>query len=297
MAPFHIAILDADSPVPIVRSRRGVYSDIFSKLLKEAAQRINEKLKPVNPAQFTFSQYNSVQGQYPRELSTIDGILITGSSYSSYDNEPWIRTLEQFILNTYLNHHQIKIFGSCFGHQIMCQSILGRYGALVERNPRGWELGVHTVLLNPEFLASLPVPLNQLPSYENSMQNQKQNPELVPSDSHNEDSSDLKTIKIQFVHADHVTLPRQILPSSWSNLGSSSACPVQGVLEKNRVLTFQGHFEFDRFINSETIKVFGAKWDPEFLTCGVKNTDKDDDANLLAEVVVSFFSGQNPEIG
>jgi hypothetical protein len=64
------------------------------------------------------------------------------------------------------------------------------------------------------------------------------------------------------------------------------------------VLTLQGHFEFDRFVNSETVKVFGAKWPASVREVVLKDIDKDDDAELLAEIVATFFiSGRTTSRG
>lgn len=58
--------------------------------------------------------------------------------------------------------------------------------------------------------------------------------------------------------------------------------------EPGRILTFQGHFEFDRFINSETIKTFFARKAPEWLENSLKAVDADDDAEVAAEMVLQF---------
>ena len=140
---------------------------------------------------------------------------------------------------------------------------------------------MHTVAMNPDFVSALPVRLDQLPSYEKSKH-----------------ESPIKEVegprfKAQFVHADHVVLPTSPspLPQDWINLGTSQHCAVQGVLNKDRVLTLQGHFEFNRFVNGETIKVFGRSWDEKFKNAALKNVDQDDDSRLLAEIVVCFFAG------
>jgi len=63
------------------------------------------------------------------------------------------------------------------------------------------------------------------------------------------------------------------------------------------VLTFQGHAEFDRFINSETVKVFGKPiWEESFITNALKLVDKDDDALWAARVMLKFFlEGENEQ--
>lgn len=61
--------------------------------------------------------------------------------------------------------------------------------------------------------------------------------------------------------------------------------------QKGRVLTYQGHFEFDEFVNSETLKVFGplAGWGPEEVDKVVETTKGEDDSIWAAEVVMQFL--------
>lgn len=77
LSPVHIAVLDCDTPVPNVYPERGLYSDIFEVLLRDA-QRSNENLKDLDLA---FSKYDCVHGQLPSEkdLSKIDALIITGA--------------------------------------------------------------------------------------------------------------------------------------------------------------------------------------------------------------------------
>jgi hypothetical protein len=61
------------------------------------------------------------------------------------------------------------------------------------------------------------------------------------------------------------------------------------VYEPERVLTYQGHFEFDRFVNTETLKVFGASWQPEVLEQAMRSIDADDDSEMAADMVMRFL--------
>ena len=78
---LHIAILDCDTPVPNVYAERGLYSDIFAALLREAAGKI-EALQEVD---LRFTAYDYVLGQAPskQDLLQIDAVIITGSGTSS----------------------------------------------------------------------------------------------------------------------------------------------------------------------------------------------------------------------
>jgi len=56
------------------------------------------------------------------------------------------------------------------------------------------------------------------------------------------------------------------------------------------VLTFQGHAEFDRFINGETVKIFRKlSWSEEFMASALEAVDRDDDAIWAAGVMLRFF--------
>lgn len=74
---LRIAFLDTDTPVSNVYSERGLYSDIFAALLRDATSKSLE-LSTLN---FEFSKYDSVLGQVPslEELTNLDAIIITGS--------------------------------------------------------------------------------------------------------------------------------------------------------------------------------------------------------------------------
>lgn len=72
-------------------------------------------------------------------------------------------------------------------------------------------------------------------------------------------------------------------------MGSTPKCPVQGVYEPGRVLTYQGHFEFDQFVNSETVRVFCATWGPKEVEEILEAVDQDDDSEAAAQMVVKFF--------
>ncbi len=71
-----------------------------------------------------------------------DLVIIGGSNKSVYDNEPWIKPLEQFIVR--LVETERPIFGVCFGHQIIAQALGGK----VEPGILGPEIGLTKVELS-----------------------------------------------------------------------------------------------------------------------------------------------------
>jgi hypothetical protein len=61
------------------------------------------------------------------------------------------------------------------------------------------------------------------------------------------------------------------------------------------VLTLQGHFEYDRHINREEFMMFGASWESEKLETALAAIDSDDDAEVVAEMVVRFMMEKGPQ--
>jgi hypothetical protein len=85
------------------------------------------------------------------------------------------------------------------------------------------------------------------------------------------------------------------------NIGTSAACPIQGLYYPGRILTYQGHFEFDTFVNSELSREFGRRqgwpqavvdeYERQINVSRVAGKDDDDDSKAAAEAVVLFFAG------
>lgn len=293
---IRVAMLNADIPVPNVLADRGSYGAIFHRLLIAAAHRVSS---PATPVTIEAAEFDVVHGEYPSSLVDWDALVISGSISASYDDEPWIHSLDQYLRDVHREHTHVRIFGSCFGHQIICQSLLREHGVRVEKDPKGYELGVHEIQLIDAFARALggktvesakasPIGPDRLPTPDlDAEDTQLQPPGLSPE----------QTLRLQFIHADHVRLPSPegegeeagSLPPSWISMGRSRHCAVQGVYQPGRVLTYQGHFEFDRFVNSETMKVFFAKRDPAVLQDALVAIDKDDDSEAAADIVVRFL--------
>jgi GMP synthase-like glutamine amidotransferase len=249
-------MLNADIPVPNVFAQRApTYGRIFHQLLAQASPNVTIQSQ----------DFDVMQDNYPESLMDFDAIIVSGSANSAYDDLPWVHKLDAYILDVYTHQPRVKIFGSCFGHQLVCQSLLKEYGVKVEQDPNGWEIGVKEITLHPRFREVFG--------------------KRIPSA--NLDAS----MRLQFVHHDHVVIPSpELLPTSWMSVGSTPHCAVQGVYEPGRVLTLQGHFEFDRSVNSECIKHFFApKWEAERLEEALAAIEADDDSKDAARMIVGFF--------
>lgn len=210
----------------------------------------------------------------------------------------------------YADYPEVKIFGSCFGHQIVAQALLSISNfdikssdeALlkVDACPFGYEVGIHPIRLNPGFTCYFPGLLEAYSRLDGHSVN-----------NNNEKKKRKEDFRIQLVHGDRVvpvstnnTNNNVLLPPPWINLGSTPLCPIQGLYRPHRILTYQGHFEFDTFVNRETCLEFARRgnWEGSFVedclvriesAATVHEEDDDDDSKLAAEMVVMFFVGED----
>jgi GMP synthase (glutamine-hydrolysing) len=77
---------------------------------------------------------------YPDPLE-FDGIIISGSTHSAYEQKPWMPALEDFI--RLAARKEVAMLGICFGHQIIAKA----FGGLVELGGHGAEFGATPVYL------------------------------------------------------------------------------------------------------------------------------------------------------
>ncbi|KAJ3554200.1 hypothetical protein NP233_g12472 [Leucocoprinus birnbaumii] len=74
-------------------------------------------------------------------LAKCDAVMIAGSPADAGSDEAWTKRLVSFVQHVSEEHPQIKMYGICFGHQIVNRAL----GGTVQRNAQGWELGRTTV--------------------------------------------------------------------------------------------------------------------------------------------------------
>ncbi|VAX01720.1 Glutamine amidotransferase, class I [hydrothermal vent metagenome] len=126
---MHIGLLQADRHDIHIEQRYGSYSDMFQHLFHQVDSDVN------------FTTYQVIDNHYPETINECDGYLITGSKESVYDNLPWIKQLRKFIVD--VSHHDTKLVGICFGHQIIAEALGGK----VEKAKNGWGIGVSSSLV------------------------------------------------------------------------------------------------------------------------------------------------------
>ena len=115
-----VAILETGRPPDGLADEFGDYPDMFSRMLGTG---------------FEIERFKVQEGRLPKDTSTHQAYLITGSPAGVYDPFSWIGPLQEFIRSA----RDRKLVGICFGHQVMAQAL----GGHVEKSVKGWGAGLH----------------------------------------------------------------------------------------------------------------------------------------------------------
>ncbi|STX37818.1 glutamine amidotransferase-related protein [Legionella feeleii] len=121
---MNLGLLQCDEVQEKFAPVHGRYPDMFARLLKKADPSLE------------FVVYDVRQGELPITIDTCDAYLITGSRHGVNDDLPWIRVLEDFVLQ--LNNAAKKVIGICFGHQLIAKAL----GGEVIKSPKSWGVGM-----------------------------------------------------------------------------------------------------------------------------------------------------------
>lgn len=132
---MHLAVLMTNTDESAFAQRHPKDGEKFSSLIHS-----------VRP-DWTLACFSAKDGQFPKDISAFDGVMITGSPASVLEPEPWIAQLLDQIRIAHAAH--VPLFGACFGHQAIALALGGR----VERNPAGWGFGLieMTVINRPAW--------------------------------------------------------------------------------------------------------------------------------------------------
>lgn len=95
-----------------------------------------ERLLSTTPNAFSYQAYQAYNNDIPSMSDCCDAYIVSGSSSSALDPNPWIKTLSAFLADTAPKR---PIVGVCFGHQLLHQT----FGGKVEQSIKGWGIGVH----------------------------------------------------------------------------------------------------------------------------------------------------------
>jgi GMP synthase (glutamine-hydrolysing) len=116
-----IAILVTGDPIESVKAKRGSYADMIRAVGRDVT--------------LPFVEFDIRARATLPEPTTFAGIVVTGSASSVTDREEWVVEGEAYLRSVVAA--KVPVFGICFGHQMLGQAL----GGLVQRNPRGREIG------------------------------------------------------------------------------------------------------------------------------------------------------------
>ena len=233
-----IGILDADHLSTSIVRKYGCYADKFIELLSLPQTILSESL--------SFNRYTVFDCEYPQSVDECDAYIITGSQYSTYDEFEWIKQLEEYI--RLLHQHKKKLIGICFGHQLIAQSLGGK----VEKNSKGWELGITATHITETFTWMQPC---------------------------------REFFFSQVSHQDQVTH----LPDGAINFCTTNLCQHSGFYIEDHILTFQGHPEFSKDYLKLIIKLLSKNLSKEQRQCANTSLQQSDDHELITNWIFNFI--------
>jgi GMP synthase-like glutamine amidotransferase len=80
--------------------------------------------------------YDVFDGRLPANANECEGWVGTGSRYSVYEDQPWIRAYADLVRDYHAG--AVPFVGICFGHQMIGHAL----GGLVARSEGGWCVGI-----------------------------------------------------------------------------------------------------------------------------------------------------------
>lgn len=191
--------------------------DDFKSEYGDFADQGEDLLKKTNPynsgIHFKFKKFDLINKNELPDISDenfkLDAIYLTGSRKDCYDESiKWIPKLIDF-LKMVIKETNIKIIGVCFGHQVLSKL----FDLKVVKNEEGWEMGNTLIKIN----------------------NFEKLDHLITED-----------FIISEMHQDIVIRDDEILlKNNLICFGETRKCNVQGLYLRNKLLSFQGHPEFD----------------------------------------------------
>ncbi|KAJ7472275.1 class I glutamine amidotransferase-like protein [Mycena galericulata] len=248
-----IALLVCDTPSPPIRAAHGDYPAMFTALLRDAqrgaAPRSKEGVVELDPEEedsekergWRLDAYDVVHAMaYPTaaQLAGYDGVIITGSKASAYEDVEWVDRLVGWVASVAVDPG-VKIVGICFGHQIVARALGGR----CVPNGTTWEVGPTRVALTPLGREVFGVEGAEL--YIEEM-HRDHVPEVPPS-FHLLGSTDVTMNQGMVRFVPGFDAPAALISGSDSDSASPSPSPESPThipLSAIQILTVQGHPEF-----------------------------------------------------
>ena len=191
------------------------YAAMFARLLRSAL---------AEPSLLTVESFETEARALPPH-GAFDGYILSGSRHGAYEQLPWIEELLAWTREAV--QRKARLLGVCFGHQVIAQALGGR----VVPNPRGFEIGGLGMPLTPQARAY----------FAKLLGGEGGAPPLGAEGGAAACVATPTDVRMLYVHGDAV----EVLPPGFFSLGGSALSPCNGMADGDRVLTWQGHPEFD----------------------------------------------------
>ncbi|KPM36025.1 hypothetical protein AK830_g10538 [Neonectria ditissima] len=233
---FRLAVLECEAPPTPVLKMYGTYGDIVKNFLTSVVE-------TATYPNLEILKWNLLSAKSFPDLDTIDGVLLTGSQFTAFEDDAWVPGLTEFIQRAYAARK--PLVGICYGHQMISRAL----GGTVARCPEGWELGVQRIKLSPMGTTLF----------------------------------GKSSLRIHQVHQDAVIQT----PPGVEAIGYSAQCGIQIAYQRGRVLSFQGHPEFDVFITTHEISERYSKesFDKTMYSDALSRVGRPHDGLLIAVAV------------
>ncbi|KAM6515248.1 hypothetical protein FSOLCH5_009483 [Fusarium solani] len=140
-----VFVLETDQPHPNTQAEKGSFGQILHHHFCKAGADHHPPLGVETEQVFVVTEEG---GRMPKveEFDLYDGLLITGSMYDAYGDNPWILELLDLLKQLWTNRPEFHFTGVCFGHQLLSRLLGGKVGPSPTND---WELGHNAITLTP----------------------------------------------------------------------------------------------------------------------------------------------------
>lgn len=223
---------------------------------------ITSRLKEVS-SNTEFVHYHAITGSLPNQKELLDfaGFVISGSHYSVNDGFHWISNLIEFVKLLREQDEGPKLFGICFGHQLIAKAFGGR----VEKNSSGeFVWGTEKVEVFK--------PLQEKTQYQKCLGKQKAHFNILHS------------------HGEWVS----VLPVGACCLAKSRTCPCEVLSYGDKIMSTQGHPELteEALVDNILPRLRQKRILSEVVIKKAKEAIKNEDQQSLMKFVFMFLSSK-----
>ncbi|KAF5009825.1 hypothetical protein FDECE_3984 [Fusarium decemcellulare] len=140
-----VFVLETDQPHPDTQSERGSFGQILHSHFAKAGAAHHPPLGVETEQDFVVTEKGGRMPK-PEEFDLYDGLLLTGSMYDAYADNPWILELLELLKQLWIKRPDFHFTGVCFGHQLLSRLLGGKVGPSPTND---WELGHNAITLTP----------------------------------------------------------------------------------------------------------------------------------------------------